>query len=188
MMHTLLAMEWSLGIGDPTVIGWVVCVAYAVTAWKCLAAAARANAARAESLTRFWVACAFVLTLLAFNKQLDLQKLVTQVLRATAREQGWYRDRKPVQVAAMAVAFIGAGALACWVLFVLRAHRRSVGLALGGFLVIAAYLAMRAVSLHAVDEFLGAGSIPLRHAMELIGLALVYWASILRPRQPTRTP
>ena len=92
MMLLLARAEWTLGIGDPTIIGWTVCAAYAYASWRCLTAGAQANTTRAAGLTRFWLACAFVLLLLSLNKQLDLQKIFTQMARALARERATTRE------------------------------------------------------------------------------------------------
>ena len=162
MMLLLARAEWTLGIGDPTIIGWTVCAAYAYASWRCLTAGAQANTTRAAGLTRFWLACAFVLLLLSLNKQLDLQKIFTQMARALAREQGWYKSRKPVQFAVLGAALLIVLALSCWMMFLLRTHWRKVAFALGGFFVISTYIAMRATSHHDVDALMRAGPVPLR--------------------------
>ena len=59
------------------------------------------------------------LTALGINKQLDLQSLLTQLLRDAAQFQGWYADRRHYQfafvVAIAAAGVLGVGAMA-WVL------------------------------------------------------------------------
>ena len=177
MMLLLARAEWTLGIGDPTIIGWTVCAAYAYASWRCLTAGAQANTTRAAGLTRFWLACAFVLLLLSLNKQLDLQKIFTQMARALAREQGWYKSRKPVQFAVLGAALLIVLALSCWMMFLLRTHWRKVAFALGGFFVISTYIAMRATSHHDIDALMRAGPVPLRDSMELCGIALICWGT-----------
>ena len=100
--------------GDPTPLGWTITLAYALVAWRC---AALARGAGDRGARRFWLMLAIGLACLCVNKQLDLQAAVTAYARETAKAAGWYADRRPVQIAALAAAAVlalGALALAGW--------------------------------------------------------------------------
>ena len=88
--------RWEAGIGDPTVVGWITVVAYGVSAALSLRCARR-TAIGLEHW--FWVGAAVALVLLGFNKQLDLQTLVTQIGRDMAMREGWYAERRVAQAA-----------------------------------------------------------------------------------------
>ncbi|HEY8942673.1 MAG TPA: hypothetical protein VIM73_00370, partial [Polyangiaceae bacterium] len=87
--------NWSPGIGDPTVTGWVTVVAYLATAVSCTLLALRiprvAGPLNRERLLWGLLAAAFFA--LGLNKQLDLQSAVTEIGRIVAAKQGWYEQR-----------------------------------------------------------------------------------------------
>lgn len=197
----LAAKRWSPGIGDPTPIGWTTVALYLVAAWLAVEAAIRTRrlddisprgdwrreSARRARLRWFWFSTAAVLLLLGLNKQLDLQRLVTQIGRDIAKEGGWYRDRKPVQVALAFVA-LGAGVAAMgWVAWMLRDVASRIGVALAGLLVLFVFIAARINSLHAIDAAMRAGPLPMKWSLEILGIVLVganAWFSgrVRRPR------
>src|SRR5687768_17295721 len=87
--------RWRLGIGDPTVMGWLTVVGYFVAAFLCWRAATKGSAAR--KVRWFWTALAVLLLFLGFNKQLDLQTAFTFLARDFAKATGWYENRRIVQ-------------------------------------------------------------------------------------------
>jgi hypothetical protein len=194
-----ITLAWAPAIGDPTILGWTITLAYAAGTWLALRAAAinlharearawrgtagetRAPGARTtdarqrEYLVRFWCFAAFVLALLCINKQLDVQTLFTESAREIAKSGGWYRERKSLQFALLGVAFAAAVVCALWMLWMLRFSLRRVWVAVCGLVVLAAYIAMRGTSHHAVDAFMRLGPFPLRDSMELVGIAMIAW-------------
>ena len=181
--------RWEPGFGDPTPLGWAVTVRYfvvAVLAWRARRTVlARGGQRDSRELARFWLAVTIALGALGHNKQLDFQRLVTQIARDSAKEGGWYRDRRPVQIAAvLAVATLGLGAVAlAW--FRLRRVLREVWPALVGLALVGAYIAARVTSLHAIDVLLAIGPVKLRWILEPLGLALIGFAARRRPRNPS---
>lgn len=189
VMTTGWVLAWTPAIGDPTLLGWTITLAYAIATWMALRAAAVAMRARAtgsprngrhdsrqrEYLVRFWCFVACVVAVLCVNKQLDLQTLFTESAREIAKSGGWYRERKSVQVTLLAVLFGLSVLLALWMLWILRPSLQRVWMAICGLVVLAAYVAMRGTSHHAVDQVLSAGPVPLRNSLELIGIALIVW-------------
>ena len=72
-----------------------------------------------------WATVVFYLVALGLNKQLDLQSLLTAVGRDIAVAQGWYAQRKGVQLVFVAVvALVGMGAIG---LIAATLARRDVG-------------------------------------------------------------
>ena len=166
---------WRPGIGDPTVMGWVTVVAYFGAALLCFreAMAVKRNVATRDKRL-FWSTLAFVLVFLGFNKQLDLQTLLTLTGRRIAIAQGWYENRRVVQL--IFVALIGAaGLLSIWFMNRLVRKYPELRLALVGFVAILAFVVIRAASFHHVDQLINfrLGGVRMNWLLELGAIALV---------------
>ena len=162
--------RWSLGIGDPTIVGWVTVAAYLVASLLCYRAS---RLAALQSELRFWLTVSALLLALGINKQLDLQTLGVDLVRGAARAQGWYAHRRLVQglfiVLIAAAAVIGALRLE-------RTFKRSGSAlkgAIAGLFFILAFLLVRAASFHHLDAAFRIELAGLRSAwlLELIGIA-----------------
>lgn len=192
-------IEWTPGIGDPTVMGWLTVVAYFVAAWLCLRAfksekrgPARPYRQAIPALFRvlkkhwpsppaparraaLWLVLAAVLGALGVNKQLDLQTLFTEIGRSMAFEGGWYESRRVVQAIFIAMV-LGFGALGVALLWWLtRGQLRDFRLTLFGFAVLVSFVVVRASSFHHVDVIIGMdiAGVRINWMLELGGLALV---------------
>jgi len=74
---------WRLGIGDPTIIGWITTIGYALSAFLCArkARVLKTDILKTETLkidTRIWSGLETLLFLLGLNKQLDFQTLLVE--------------------------------------------------------------------------------------------------------------
>jgi hypothetical protein len=162
-----MQINWTPGIGDPSLLGWLTVVAYFVVSITCVACARKIgkensleNAAGHRCL---WWFCATVLLLLGINKQLDLQTLITEVGKVAAKHQGWYEQRKSVQ--AVFIAGVACGGLLS-LIFLWRTFRtiwNDNWLTLFGLIVLVCFILIRATSFHGIDSMLG---------LELSGLSL----------------
>jgi hypothetical protein len=183
-------------MGDPTPLGWTITIAYGATAFCCWRAArhgphtprrgshASGRAAQPAAQTtaqtpiaRLWTALAAVLVLLGLNKQLDLQTMLTAVVRDAAKQQGWYADRRPVQIAAVVGSLVLVVVVGALVARAVRGELRRLWPAVSGVAVLGAYAAMRTTSLHELDAFMVGGPLPMKWWGELLGLALIAFAS-----------
>lgn len=202
-------LQWSPGIGDPTVVGWLTVVVYFVAAWLCLRAfkaekrgpdrpyrqaipallrvmrkhwpSPPAPARRAA----LWLVLALVLGALGVNKQLDLQTLFTEIGRSMALEGGWYESRRTVQAIFIALV-LGFGALGIGLLWWLtRGQLRDFRLTLFGFAVLVAFVVVRAASFHHVDQLIGSdvAGVRVNWMFELGGLGIVIAGTIGRLRR-----
>ena len=179
--------RWHPGIGDPTVMGWVTVVAYALATYFSfvalrasrlgahkLAAIAPEEAQNQQRLSQLWSLVTLAMLLLGINKQLDLQSLFTQVMRDMAHAQGWYNDRRTLQVAfifvIMAVGAVGTVVLA----YVMRKVALRVPGAIAGLGLIVSFVVIRAASFHNVDILLSKGGyLKLNWVFELGGISLI---------------
>ncbi len=179
--------QWSPGIGDPNVAGWVTVVLYVAAAWTCTVVARRlrpqvktGEVPRREFAA--WWLLSVLLWSLAVNKQLDFQTAFTEIGRMLARKQGWYGSRAPVQRAFIG-GLCGIG-LSCVValLVVLRGLGVAVKVAALGMCFIGVFVLIRASSFHHVDQFLGHRLVHLRMnwILEMGGILVVLGAALSR--------
>jgi hypothetical protein len=186
-MHTSLTTlaalvdgRWQPRIGDPSVLGWLTVAAYGLAAVACALAGRRDRAAGGG-----WRFLSLVLALLAVNKAFDLQSWFTDVGRRMARG-GWTNLHGPGQALLAVVVVVLGAAAAAWM--GRRLARRGAGTAfrVAALAVVCqvAFVAVRAVSLHAVDQVLhwGVGPLRVNHVVELAGLLVVTAAAAAAPR------
>ncbi len=143
--------RWHVGIGDPTIFGWITVICFFLAVLVCANKAFNLKAA-GEGY-RFWLCLALFLLLLGINKQLDLQTWFTQTLRDSAHAHGWYEARRPLQ----ALFILG---LALGILLSLVSIRRFLAaswhrhkIAWIGVELLCAFVLMRAASFHHMDFY-----------------------------------
>jgi len=182
----MTSFNWSPGIGDPTVMGWLTVVLYVLAAISCWITARklRLTAEYAEDARelRAWRSIAAAFLALGVNKQLDLQTALTEAGRVLAQFQGWYDQRRAVQVA-----FIVAVAITCLIaaiILVRWAYKAPAAtwLALTGSVMVIGYVLIRAASFHHVDRFIHERFLGFRWnwILEMGGIGVVLVASYWR--------
>lgn len=105
--------------------------------------------------TRFWAFAAVLMLFLAFNKQLDLQSLLTQTVRYFAYSGGWYHHRQIIQVLFILCLCGVAMAVASILLWNFRKMPGEIRMAAIGLCLLGTFIIIRATSFHHVDRFLG---------------------------------
>lgn len=177
-------LRWSLGIGDPTVAGWVTVGSYGL----CILLAAlilRREAPATERL--FWGVILVMMVLLGINKQLDLQTLLTAAGRCIARDHGWYRERRAFQADFIRALLAATAILLSIGLWLLRRHLRRNGLALLGLAFVAGFVAIRAISFHHFDAFINSRTLlnlRFNFVLENAGLLLIAVNAVALLRRP----
>ncbi|MBU2956836.1 hypothetical protein Q4511_14940 [Paracoccus sp. 1_MG-2023] len=181
-----VAERWSLEIGDPQITGWLTVLAYVVAA---LLSARVWSRMAGQGGRLFWALLAVMLAALAVNKQLDLQSALTAAGRCLAHAQGWYGERRLVQVGFIATlgAVMVAGLIA--MTFSLRGNLRRNGVALAGLVIVTGFVMMRAASFHHMDRLIGmrALGVPNNFLFENTGLVLIALNAgvlLMRPNAP----
>ena len=102
-----------------------------------------------------WATVVFYLVALGLNKQLDLQSLLTAVGRDIAVAQGWYAQRKGVQLVFVAVvALVGMGAIGLIAATLARRASWPLRIAILAAGVLVVFIIVRATSFHHVDAML----------------------------------
>lgn len=169
--------NWTPGIGDPTVIGWLTVALYLVTAFLCWRVARRLGSigAGVRSEAFVWAAIAILFLALGINKQLDLQSALAEIGRHIALRQGWYERREIVQLyfieGVAAVCLLATATL----VVLIRNAPTAAWLAVLGTGVVLAFVAIRAASFHHVDRFIGTTVLGLRWnwILEIGGILIV---------------
>ncbi len=176
--------QWSPGIGDPTVAGWVTVVLYVAAAWTCLQVARQVRRQEQPQATvrrEFWVWSIFsgLLWALGINKQLDLQTALTEIGRMLSHREGWYEHRAVVQKEFIGALCLCFALLAAAFLGVLRRLDLPAKVAALGMCFIGLFVLIRASSFHRVDAFLGYRLVHLRMnwLMEMGGIVIVFLAA-----------
>src|SRR6516162_2812427 len=169
--------NWSPGIGDPTVAGWLTVILYLVPSVSCWILARELRSADIERCA--WRSISILFFFLGINKQLDLQTALTEAGRYLAYYQGWYGQRQLVQLAFIAliavICLISAITQLIWV----RHAPISTWFALIGTTLVIGYVLIRATSFHHIDRFIGRTILGFRWnwILEMGGIALVLFAS-----------
>lgn len=185
-MNQGLIGKWSPGIGDPSVAGWLTVVLYAAaawTTWRLLRDWEALSPGAALHEDWFWKMLLIGLVLLGINKQLDLQSALTEIGRMLADQQGWYENRRQVQIAfIVGIAIMGVTVLGATLNLTWGAPSATFWALLGstGLLV---FVVIRAASFHHIDEMLGKDISGLRINWLLeMSMLLVIIASAWRRR------
>lgn len=145
---------------------------------------------RSRARKRVWFVMTATLIALGINKQLDIQTLFTDIGRVTAKQQGWYMERRGVQYEFIVA--VGAIAAVCAMIvpFIARRAGRWEILAAIGLTSLFAFVFIRAASFHHIDAILslGVAGIRVNHVMELGGILIIAFAAIRRLRAPEAPP
>lgn len=157
-------------------MGWVTVFAYfgvAVLCFRCARKVRAYSERRTEGL--FWGGLAALLVLLGINKQLDFQTLLTLTARKIAIAQGWYENRRPVQL--LFVFLVGLAAFGGFV-FMWRLVREQSGelwLSLLGLVLLLAFVIVRAASFHHVDALISfrVAGIRMNWVLELGAIGMI---------------
>ena len=168
---TCVSARWSPTIGDPNTMGWVTVAAYVAACILTLRVALKS--AGREGL--FWLGLSVILLALAVNKQLDLQTALTAAGRCVAQAQGWYAERRSVQIDFIRGVMAAAALTAVLLIWIMRRIIDDTWLALIGLIFLLAFVAVRAAGFHHFDRFLGhqIGSLRMNWIMELGGIAMI---------------
>ena len=190
----LTADGWRPGIGDPTVIGWLLVACYLTTAVLCAWAlrVARIGARTAAEFPgpdrrfrdrtaayrasfRFWALLVGASVLLGLNKQLDFQMWLTEVGRDVAIEQGWIHQRRQVQSFLVGLVALGGLTTLGSLLYLTRELLPRHVLAFAGTVLLACFLLVRTLSFHHLDVFLNRRLLGVEtvYLLELAGIACV---------------
>ena len=172
--------DWTPGIGDPTIGGWITVVLYFLAAISCWMTA-RHNGVQDWKI---WVAISILFLGLGINKQLDLQSALTELGRTLAFQYGWYEQRESVQIEF--IIFVTTVCAVAVVAFIVGARRSgpAAWFAILGTTLVIGFVLIRAASFHHIDRFIGQKILGFRWnwILEMGGICVVLLASEWRRR------
>jgi hypothetical protein len=170
---------------------WLRIAGYLVVAALTLVAARREDPNDPATWRPFWFLTGGLLLAMALGRAIDLGDLAGDELRAQARSGGWYESRRKFQsvvVAGLVVAWLAMVFTAVW--RVPERRRRYLPMIVA-VVTLAAYAAIRVVSLHHIDALLyrrSIGDIRYGIAIEFAMLTLAAFCTLSARRSPTRRP
>jgi hypothetical protein len=182
--------NWSPGIGDPSVMGWLTVVLYFYTAYRCFRLARGKNVKLARSEASVWWLFTLTLVALGTNKQLDLQTALTEIGRILAREQGWYEGRQMVQAEFIGlIVLFGLVSIAFLVGITWRMPAATRAAVVGGVALVA-FVAIRAASFRHFDRLIGRSLFGMKFnwVLEIGSISIILAATYFRALGPTRRP
>ncbi len=162
-----------LGIGDPTIAGWIIAASYLAVAALCAWAVRvtqigakmaavwtgperrqRDRAAAYLASLLFWALLVMLFVFLSLNKQIDLQTWLTDVGRRIAKAQGWHDQRAAIQTFFVVAVATGSLVTLSVLLYLTRELLPRHVLAFVGLVLLVCFLLVRAGSFHGVDHVL----------------------------------
>ncbi len=148
------ANQWAPILFHFQIFGWMLLAMYLASAgaagWRLTIEARRARHDRMAMA--FWAVVSILLITLFVNRLFNLQALATIAARCAAEGEGWYRDRRPLQVFLIGLAALAAAA-GLSIAFV-RRKAFDERLVMVGMAALIAFVAARSVSFHWVDAYL----------------------------------
>ena len=189
-MPQTMQINWVPSIGDPTFLGWFTVSAYLVTALLAAKIYFTAENLFNPSILRkqkfFWLFIAVTMLFLGINKQLDLQSLLTAVGRYYAKKEGWYQDRRRIQIAFIAGFVVMSLFSSVMLIRYMTDTLKENALAILGFVFLVTFIIIRASSFHHVDELLMGRIVGVRFnwILEISGVFLIGYSAfaILRKK------
>ena len=176
--------EWSVGIGDPTFLGWFICISYFVAFWICWNKALQAK--RINDNYPFWLGLTIFLLFLGINKQLDLQSLFIQTIRNLSIQHGWYEQRKLVQIAFVVLTSFGVLVSLISLRIFFEDSWRNYKVAWFGIILLCTFILLRMALLDGVNVFLHQGNIvtiAIDTILEMGGIVIIIVGAKNQPSQ-----
>lgn len=170
--------HWTQFWGDPWVSGTIFMVAYFMAALLILREVGRAEC-RERTL---WRICGALFLFQVVNTHLDAHALIYTVGRCLAHAQGWYEDRRQVQVfAVLSLAWVVLLILGVTAIWFFRAILGNLLLVMGVSVALG-FTVVKGINLHGFEVYYGGTYGPFRGAdlIELSGIALALLAALLR--------
>lgn len=180
-MVTAGAVIWASN--DAGTLPWLAVAGYLIGAGLCLW---QRGGTESERERLFWLVAALVMLALGINKQLDLQTALTAMLRARARENDWFDQRREIQRVFVIAVGVGGIVLCAGLAWLVRGLRLSVMAALLGLCLLVMFVAVRTASFHHVDVVMRTPLVGLKlhTVLELAGIAIVIIAAAIKPPGP----
>jgi hypothetical protein len=132
-----------------------------------------------------WRCFSALLFALGINKLLELQTTLTAAGRILAHYQGWFEQRRFVQLVFIALVALTCVSVIAALATLIRQAPSPTWLALMGMSLVFGYVMIRAGTFHHIDRFTGTGLLQLPWwILEISGIFMVLLASVWRQLRP----
>ncbi len=175
---------WSPRIGDPNLLAWIITFCYFLAVILTYAALKRVgnNYSDVTKARVFWLGLLMLMVFLGLNKQLDLQSFLTAALKCQALLEGWYEQRREIQLIFVITMAVGFAAFLAFVVRYFRENLRKDWLAVIGIVFILGFILIHlsyfnSIDMPAVNSFYEAG---LNGPLELAGIFFICLQSLIR--------
>lgn len=133
---------------------WLITIAHFFVASLCFSRSKQERAWSNGRDSNFWFGLGLFMVALGVMKILDLQALLTLFLRDTAKEEGWYANRRTVQAIYVAAVGIMSMLVLAVSFFLLRGRGLQRGVAYAGAVFLLTLIVVRTASYHPIDDIL----------------------------------
>jgi hypothetical protein len=173
--------DWMDIWGDPLLSGTIFMLSYAVTALLVFRAA-RNHEGRERW---YWRICGFIFFFQVANTPLDLHALVWTTGRCLAHAQGWYENRREIQVLFLVGLALLLASILLLALFVFLRNMLGNALLTAGVSIVVGFTLVKGINYHGFEQFYGADAGPFHVAdfIEYSGIAIALLAALLRLRR-----
>jgi hypothetical protein len=182
-------IAWQPQIGDPTFAGWFTVFSYILAAYLSFRVYRDLPKLHHPHHKQrlFWLAIGLLSLVLGFNKQLDLQSLLTSIGKYYAYQQGWYQQRRLVQMSFIGMILIFGMGFIVWGIHFFKGILIRNWLAFTGIIFLIIFILLRATSFHHMDQLIGFRlmGLKLNWILELTGIYSIVFNAlwILRPKK-----
>lgn len=172
------ARDWWAFAGDPLISGSVFMLSYGLAAWQILRVAARSDGRERQ----YWRLCGWLFAFQVLNTNLDLHGMIFTTGRCLAKAQGWYEDRREVQ---MWLLFGLAMLIVLVLLLVLTLFARNIFgdlILTTGMVIALGFTLVKGINFHGLERYYAGLYGPFRGAdlIELSGIALALLSALAR--------
>jgi hypothetical protein len=169
---------------DSSGLAWFIVADYFAGALAAFVASRSASKIEA----RFWLGVSLLLVLLGFNKELDLQSLLTEFGRTLTHAIGIYEQRRFLQGLFL---LLLAGAATFGILRLMRVLHRSSApakTAAAGIAMLFTFILLRAASFHHIDDWVTVDVRGLRSGwwLELVGIVVIALSALAHRSESRR--
>lgn len=177
-------MHWTLG-GFLTFLLYVFA---SIASWQLAETILRKSGYQARRECFIWRAVAVLSILLAINIGLDGLGRLTALVRSVAMLGGWYSERGPAQLYLVLVALAASVSTVVVAFHLARNTSGTAAISLVVSSLLIAFVLVRAISLHALDQLMFARSagVTLSSLIECGGIFIIIILSLWRREELSR--
>ncbi len=169
-----------INFDDHSFFGWMTVLAYFLTSIR-TGYKAKAALHHGKDVI-FWLLLTGMIIFLGLNKQLDLHTNLTEVLKEMAKSQGWYGERRKLQVLFIVVLGLSVPIIFLFLRVMLADLWKRYKSIFAGVILLMVFIVIRAASFHHVQLLLyqNIGVIRFYQLLELLAIAVIFMGTFVK--------